>query len=361
MAALFEPLKIKDIVLRNRIGVSPMCQYSSVDGVASEWHRVHLGARAVGGCGLIIAEATAVAPEGRITPYDAGLWNDAQIEPLRDINAFIKAHGSVPAVQLAHAGRKAGAARPWEGGHHLSKDDGGWTPIGPTDEPFGGRLPKVPQPMTQDDIKRVQQAFADAAERALAAGYEMVEIHGAHGYLQHSFYSPLVNRRTDEYGGSFENRTRMMIETVRRVRAVWPERLPLAVRLSATDWDSAGWTIHDSVKLASILKEEGVDLIDCSSGGASSSSNTALSGEKRDQIPLAAAVKRGSGLVTAAVGGINDPQQAEAIIATGQADIALLGRELLRRPFWPLYAAHTLNGDSKEVVPPQIWHWVGDK
>lgn len=358
MAALFESLKLKDVTLPNRIGVSPMCQYSSIDGVATEWHRVHLGARAVGGAGLIIVEATAVTPDGRITPHDAGLWDDDQIAPLAEINAFLKSHGAVPAVQLAHAGRKAGSARPWEGGHHLALDGDGWTPLGPTDEPFGGRLPNVPRAMTIEDIKRVQRAFREAAVRALAAGFEMVEIHGAHGYLQHSFFSPLVNHRTDKYGGTFENRTRMMLETVREVRAVWPERLPLAVRLSATDWHPDGWTIDDSIALARLLKQEGVDLIDCSSGGASSVSNTALKGEKRDQIPLAAAVRRGADIATAAVGGITDPQAAEAIIASGQADIVLLGRELLRRPFWPLEAAQALNANTDEVVPPQISHWI---
>ncbi|MDJ0751985.1 MAG: NADH:flavin oxidoreductase/NADH oxidase [Ardenticatenaceae bacterium] len=359
MAKLFEPLKIKDVTLRNRIGVSPMCQYSSVDGKATDWHMVHLGSRAVGGAGLIIAEATSVSPEGRITPHDAGLWSDDHIEPLKKINAFIKEYGSVPAVQLAHAGRKAGAARPWQGGQQLENSEGGWTPIGPTAEPFGGRQHKTPKAMNQAEIIEVQHAFRDAAVRALEAGYEMVEIHGAHGYLQHSFLSPLSNKRTDEYGGSFENRTRMMLETVRLVRAVWPERLPFAVRLSASDWDAAGWSVEDSIALSRLLKEEGVDLVDCSSGGASSNSKTALGGVKRDQIPLAAAVRDGADVLSAAVGGIIDFHQAEDIIAAGKADVVLLAREMLRDPYWPFHAAQALNVKTENVVPSQVGFWVG--
>jgi 2,4-dienoyl-CoA reductase-like NADH-dependent reductase (Old Yellow Enzyme family) len=359
MTHLFDPLKIKDVTLRNRIGVSPMCQYSSDDGRATDWHMVHLGSRAVGGAGLIVAEATAVSPEGRITPYDAGLWSDDQIEPLVKVNAFIKEYGAVSAIQLAHAGRKAGSAKPWQGGQQLENDEGGWIPLGPTAEPFGGRQHKTPQAMTKDDIKRVQLAFQAAAVRALDAGFEMVEVHGAHGYLHHSFLSPLVNQRLDEYGGSFENRTRMMLETVQLVRAVWPERLPVAVRLSATDWDAAGWTIEESIALARLLKAEGVDLVDCSSGGASNRSKTALGGVNKDQIPLAAAVRDGADVLSAAVGGIIDPQQADKIISTGQADLVLLGREMLRDPFWPFHAAQALGIATEKVIPPQVGFWVG--
>ncbi len=359
MTHLFSPLTLKEVTLRNRIGVSPMCQYSSEDGRATDWHLVHLGSRAVGGAGLVIAEATAVTAAGRITPHDAGLWSDDQVEPLQRINRFLRLHGAVPGVQLAHAGRKAGAARPWEGGHHLAEEEGGWEPIGPGAEPFGGRLTRRPRPMTLADIDRVQVAFRAAAERALVAGYEFLEIHAAHGYLLHSFYSPLVNRRTDAYGGSFDNRIRLLLETVRQVRAVWPERFPLAVRLSATDWTPGGWTVEDSIVLGQRLSSEGVDLIDCSSGGASHASLTVLGGARGNQLELAEVIRQASGVGTAAVGGITDAQQADQIIRSGKADIVLLGRELLRDPFWPFHAARALGQTTAGVIPPQVHHWVG--
>lgn len=361
MSSLFSELKIKDVTLRNRIGMSPMCQYSSIDGMANDWHKVHLGSRAVGGAGLIICEATAVSSEGRITPHDAGLWNDAQIEPLKSINAFIKENGAVPAIQLAHAGRKASADKPWKGGQHLANSEGGFDIIAPTDKAFApdGRLPKVPKKMKLEDIKRVQQAFIDAAKRSLEAGYEILELHGAHGYLLHSFFSPLVNERTDDYGGSLENRARMLLETTRAVRDVWPEQLPFVVRLSAADWVEGGLSIEDNIQMASWLKELGVDLIDCSSGGATPVSRTSLSGSVEDQVALAARIKQEADIMTMAVGAITQAKQAEEIIATGQADVALLGREYLRDPYWPHHAAKVLGVDSKGIMSTQNDFWVG--
>ena len=264
---LFQPLTIKSVTLRNRIGVSPMCQYSSDDGTATDWHLVHLGSRASGGAGLVIAEATAVSPEGRITPGDAGIWADKHVEPIARINRFVKQQGAVPGIQIAHAGRKASAARPWEGGAHLADNAGGWPTLAPSPLPFGDELNKVPRAMSEADIVRVQGDFVAAAKRALAAGCEWLELHSAHGYLSHEFLSPLTNQRTDKYGGSFENRIRFLLETTRAVRAVWPEKLPLTVRISCTDWVEGGWDIEQSIELARRLKAEGVDLIDCSSGG----------------------------------------------------------------------------------------------
>src|SRR5271170_7766138 len=264
---LFDPLKIKSVTLRNRIGVSPMCEYSSVDGVATDWHLVHLGSRAVGGAGLVIAEATAVASEGRISPGDAGIWGDKHIEPITRINRFIKKHGAVPGIQIAHAGRKGSSARPWEGGAHLANDAGGWEIIAPSAIAFGGNQNKTPRSMSEVDITRVKNEFVAAAKRSLAAGCEWLELHAAHGYLIHEFLSPLSNERSDRYGGSFENRIRFILEITRAVRAVWPDKYPLAVRISCTDWVDGGWDIEQSIELARLLKAEGVDLIDCSSGG----------------------------------------------------------------------------------------------
>ncbi len=360
MSQLFSPLKIKDVTFRNRIGVSPMCQYSSENGYATDWHMVHLGSRAVGGAGLIIAEATGVSPEGRITPGCAGLWEDGQIEPLIPINAFIKQHGAVPAIQIAHAGRKAGAARPWDGGTHLKIEDGGWQNIGPTDQAFDDtRIWRAPVAMDLAEIKRVQKAFADAAVRSLEAGYELLEIHSAHGYLLHSFCTPLVNTRTDEYGGDLHGRSRMLRETVAAVREVWPENLPLAVRLSASDWVAEGNQIGENVQIAIWLKELGVDIIDCSAGGATPLSRTALSGVVTDQIELADQIRAEAGIATMAVGGITEASHAEAIIAEGKADFALLARELLRDPYWPYHAAMELGIDKRQVLPEPNAFFVG--
>ena len=345
MPQLFDPFSLKSVHLRNRIGVSPMCMYSAEDGVMNDWHLVHLGARAAGGAGLVIAEAAAVSPEGRITPGDVGLWADKHVEPLGRINRFMKRLGAVPAIQLAHAGRKAGAARPWEGGGHLSVAAGGWPTVAPSAEAFGDSLDRVPRALTVEDIARIQSNFVAGAKRALAAGCEWVELHAAHGYLAHEFLSPLSNHRTDRYGGGFENRIRFLIETTQAVRAVWPERLPLTVRLSCTDWVDGGWHIEECVELARHLKQEGVDLIDCSSGGASPTANVPAG--PGYQVVFAERIRREVGIATAAVGLITQPEQADAIVRSGQADVVLLARELLRDPNWPLRAACALG-----VTPP---------
>lgn len=351
MPQLFDPLTLRDVTFRNRIGVSPMCQYSSEDGAATDWHLVHLGARAVGGAGMVMAEATAVSPEGRISPTDAGLWADKHVEPLARITRFLREHGAVAAIQLAHAGRKASTAAPWLGGKLLDESQGGWEPIGPSPVAFGGDLPRAPREMTLDDITRVQRSFRDAANRALAAGFDMIELHAAHGYLGHSFLSPISNKRTDNYGGSFENRTRFVLETTRTLRAAWPDRLPLAVRISATDWIDGGWTLEDSVDLAKRLKAEGVDLVDCSSGAiAPGVKYPAGAGW---QVPLAEAVKRGADIPTAAVGMILEPSQADEIIRNGRADMVLLAREMLRTPYWAYEAAKTLRKVEKLSLPKQ--------
>ncbi len=349
MSHLFEPLTIKSVTLRNRIGVSPMCMYSSEDGVATDWHLVHLGARATGGAGLIIAEATAVSPEGRISPGDAGVWADKHVEPLARINRFLKAHGAVAGIQIAHAGRKASAARPWEKGGHLADEAGGWPVVGPSAVAFGGELSKVPTALSMDGIKRVQEEFVAAAKRSLAAGYEWMEVHAAHGYLMHQFLSPLSNGRADEYGGSFENRIRFAVETVKAVRAVWPERLPLTVRVSCTDWVEGGWSIGETVELAKRLKAEGVDLIDCSTGGGAHGAKVPVG--PGYQVAFAEQVRREAQIATAAVGLITEPAQADEIVKSGKADLVLLGRESLRDPNWPLRAAKLL-GHAEAVKPP---------
>lgn len=349
---LFSPFRLKDVTLRNRIGVSPMCMYSSEDGEANDWHFVHLGSRAVGGAGLIICEATAVTPDGRITPQDAGLWNDAQIEPLARINRFIAAHGSVSAIQLAHAGRKASTRRPWDGGGQLPEDQGGWQTVGPSSLAFEERE-RPPHALTREEIGAVVEAFRVGAARSLAAGYRWLELHGAHGYLVHEFLSPLSNRRDDEYGGSFENRIRFALEVTRAVRTAWPENLPLTWRISATDWVEGGWTPEDSVALARQFKAEGVDLIDCSSGA--NVPHVKIPVTPGYQVFLAEQVRREAEIPTAAVGMISDPRQADAIIREGKADLVLLAREELRDPYWPFHAARELGQtDSlKNHVPPQ--------
>jgi 2,4-dienoyl-CoA reductase-like NADH-dependent reductase (Old Yellow Enzyme family) len=346
---LFEPLTIRSVTLRNRIGVSPMCQYSSEDGVATDWHLVHLGSRAVGGAALVIAEATAVSPEGRISPGDAGIWAEKHIEPIARINRFIKQHGAVPGIQIAHAGRKASAARPWDGGAHLADDQGGWPTVAPSAIPFGGSLNKVPRAMTEADIAKVQNDFVAAAKRALTAGTEWLELHFAHGYLAQEFLSPLSNHRTDRYGGSFENRIRFALETTRTVRAAWPDNLPLAARISCTDWVAGGWDIEQSVELSRRLKAEGVDLIDCSSGGATPDAKIPTT--QGYQVPFSEKIRREANIATAAVGLITEPQQADAILRNGQADQVLLAREFLRDPYWPAHAAKAL-GHSEKVKPP---------
>ena len=350
---LFSPFTLKDVTLRNRIGVSPMCQYSSDDGRANDWHLVHLGARALGGAGLIIAEATAVTADGRISPQDAGLWNDAQIEPLARVTRFLAEHGAVPGVQLAHAGRKASTQRPWDGNAQVPDAEGGWLPSGPSALAFRPDEERTPHALTQPEIGEIVAAFRAAAVRSSAAGYRWLELHGAHGYLAHEFLSPLSNRRTDEYGGPFENRIRFALEVTRAVRAAWPENLPLTWRISATDWVEGGWTPEDSVELARRLKTEGVDLVDCSSGGNVPHAKIPVAPDY--QVFLAERVRREAGLPTAAVGLITEATQADAIIREGRADLVLMAREFLRHPHWPLHAAKELGLEDvvRALTPPQ--------
>jgi len=350
---LFTPLNLRGVTLRNRIGVSPMCQYSCEDGLLNDWHLVHLGARAIGGAGLIHVEATAVETRGRITPWDSGLWSDRHIEPLARITRFLKQHGAIPAVQLAHAGRKAGTARPWEDkGRSLTDAEGGWEPIAPSALAFGGNIVRAPRAMTADDIRAVQEAFHAAAARAVEAGFEWLELHAGHGYLLHSFYSPLANRRTDGYGGCFENRIRFLIETARATREAWPDTYPLAVRLSCTDWVEGGWTIEDSVALAGRLKAEGVDLIDCSSAFNTPDIGAVPFGTGF-QVPFAERIRKEAGVATAAVGYITQAMQADEIIRNGRADVVMMAREMLRNPYWPLQSARALHQNKAVELPVQ--------
>lgn len=328
-----------------------MCQYSAgPDGRANDWHLVHLGARASGGVGLVIIEATAVEPRGRISPSDLGLWSDDQIEPLAKIVKFIHSQGSKVGIQIAHAGRKAGTAPPWAGGKPLGIHDGGWIPVGPSAIAFDSTYP-TPQSLDQDEINQIQSAFQAAAIRALAAGIDWIEIHGAHGYLIHSFYSPISNQRTDAYGGNFENRTRFAIEVTRQVRYVWPEDRPLTIRLSCTDWLENGWSGEDTVALARLLKNEGVDLIDCSSGGTSSRALVPVGAGY--QVPFAEKVRHEVGIATAAVGMITQPMQADEVIRNQRADLVLLGREMLRNPYWAIQAEQNLAKRENIQIPPQ--------
>jgi len=339
-AHLFSPLKIRDVTFRNRIGVSPMCEYSSADGFANDWHFVHLGSRAVGGAAMVMTEASAVLPEGRISPQDLGIWKDDHIPALARIFRFIDEQGAVPGMQLAHAGRKASTAAPWDGGGAVDESQGGWRPVfAPSAMAFLPAL-QTPEPLDEAGIASIVQAFAAAARRAREAGASIIEIHAAHGYLLHEFLSPLSNTRNDRYGGSCENRTRMLREVVQAVRGVWPAGLPLLVRISATDWMQGGWTIQDSVCLAKQLQPLGVDLIDCSSGGAVP--NATIPVGPGFQVPFAEQVRKQAGIATAAVGMITAPEQADHIVRTGQADMVFLARELLRDPYWPLRAADLL-------------------
>ena len=349
MPALFDPFTIKSITLRNRIGVSPMCQYSYTDGFSNDWQMVHLGARAAGGAGLVIAEATAVEPRGRITSFDAGIWSDAHVEPLIRVAQFVKSQGAVAGIQIAHAGRNGSVDVPWRGGKPIPQSDPTWYPVVsassiPLTEGY-----QTPHELTIDEIKEIQTAFVHAAERACAAGFEWLEIHAAHGYLMHNFYSPLSNHRTDAYGGSFENRTRFLMETVVAVQQVWPDDLPLSVRISGTEWTEGGWALEDSVRLAGLLKQAGVDLIDCSSGGNVAHAKAPVGAGY--QVPISEAIRKGAGIATAAVGMITSPQHADEIIRNGRADVVLLGREMLRDPYWALHAAKALGVPNP--IPPQ--------
>lgn len=342
MNRLFQPLTLRGLTLPNRITASPMCQYQAVEGAAQDWHLVHYGGLAQGGAGLVITEATAVVPEGRISPDDLGLWNEAQAEALSRVVRFITSQGAVPGVQLAHAGRKASNPAPWKGSGSLNPAAGGWVPVAPSALPFDAGW-TMPTALDATGLAGVVQAFVDAAHRALAAGFQVVEIHAAHGYLLHQFLSPLTNRREDAYGGPFENRTRLLREVVAAVRDGWPERLPLFVRLSATDWVEGGWDLEQSVELAKALSDLGVDLVDCSSGGLVPRAEIPLG--PGYQVPFAARIRAEAGLPTGAVGLITDPQQAEDILAQGSSDLVLLGRELLRNPRWPLAAASALRAE----------------
>jgi len=345
---LFSPLTIRSITLRNRIAVSPMCQYSCVDGIATNWHLVHLGSRAVGGAGLVMVEASAVEPRGRISPGDMGIWSAAHTDAFKPIAAFIKEQGAVPGIQLAHAGRKASVSAPWVNkGAQLAIDQGGWDTIAPSAIPFFEKN-RAPEAMAHDDIKRVVEAFGQAAKRALAAGFEVLELHGAHGYLINEFLSPLTNRRSDEYGGTFDNRLRFLKETTVAVRAEWPEHLPLFLRISASDWAEGGWTADDSVALAHTVKPLGIDLIDCSSGASVSYAKIPVA--PGFQVPFAERVKREANILSAAVGLITEPAQANEIITTGKADLVLMAREFLRDPYWPLHAANALGTTPKPPV-----------
>ncbi|MFV8321801.1 NADH:flavin oxidoreductase/NADH oxidase [Flavobacterium sp. LB3P21] len=339
---LFSPLTIKNITLKNRIVISPMCQYSAQDGFANDWHLVHLGSRASGGAGLIIQEATSVSPEGRISPEDLGLWKDEQIEKMQQINQFIISQKSVPGIQLAHAGRKASAASPWNGGRKLYATQGGWETVAPSAVAYH-HTENPPVALDEAGIVKVISDFKSATKRAVQAGFQVMEIHAAHGYLLHQFLSPLSNFRTDAYGGSFENRIRLTLEVVDAVQSEWPENLPLFVRISATDWAEGGWNAEESVKLSKILKEKGVDLIDVSSGGLVSHQQIPLG--PNYQVPFAESIKNETGILTGAVGLITYAAQAEEIVATGKADLVLFARESLRNPNLGLTFAHDLNAD----------------
>ena len=342
-AKLFSPLQIKSITLKNRIAISPMCQYSSADGFANDWHLAHLGSRATGGAALIIQEATAVSPEGRISPSDMGLWKDEHIEKLKSINTFIVSQNAVPAIQLAHAGRKASVSEPWNGNKKLNDAEGGWQTVAPSAIPYHDDEPFKPVALDKLGIQKVISDFKAATKRAVQAGFQVVEIHAAHGYLLHQFLSPLSNNRTDEYGGSFENRIRLTLEVLESVQSEWPENLPLFVRISATDWADGGWNIEESVQLSKILKERGVDLIDVSSGGLVSHQKIPV--EPSYQVPFAEKIKQETGILTGAVGLITNAKQAEAIIMDEKADLVLFARASLRDPNLPLHFAASLGVD----------------
>jgi len=347
---LFEPLTLRSVTLPNRVGVSPMCEYSADDGFANDWHLVHLGSRAIGGAGLVVTEAAAVEERGRITAKDLGLWKDAHVERLSGIVRFLDVHGAVPGVQLAHAGRKASTRVPWEDGTGVPPEAGGWEPIAPSALAFSERT-LTPRAMSLDDIAEVTRAFASAVRRSLAAGFRLVELHFAHGYLVHEFLSPLSNRREDTYGGGFEQRIRLALEIARAARAEWPERLPLLARLSCSDWADGGWTLEESVELARRLGAEGVDLVDCSSGGLVPYAR--IEAVPGYQVPFARAVRAGAGVPTAAVGLISTPAQADAIVREGDADLVMLARAMLRDPYWALHAAAELGHPEARRIPVQ--------
>lgn len=341
---------MRGVTLRNRIGVSPMCQYSAEDGKPTEWHFVHLGSRAVGGAALVMAEATAVEARGRISPQDTGLWSDEQIEPFGRIARFMIRHGSVAGIQLAHAGRKASTVPPWQGTAQVAVEQGGWTGVAPSAVPFYPH-DRTPTELTLQEIGTIQQAFMTAARRALTAGFQWLELHAAHGYLCHEFHSPLSNQRTDQYGGSLENRMRFTLETAEGLRRLWPQELPMSARLSCTDWYAGGWTLDESIELARRLKTLGVDLIDCSSGAGTPLAK--IPAGASFQVPFADAIRAQTGILTAAVGLITEPMQADEIVRNGRADIVLLAREMLRDPYWPIHAAEALRKRDQIRLPEQ--------
>lgn len=347
MSKLFSPLKIKNVTLKNRIVMSPMCQYSATDGFTNNWHFVHLGTRAAGGTSLIFVEATAVSPEGRISPRDTGIWKEEHIDGLKKITGFVHQLEAVPAIQLAHAGRKASCAVPREGGKQLSEKHGGWKTVAPSGLPFY-KDDRAPEELSKEAINKVVDDFSQAARRARTAGFKVIEIHSAHGYLLHEFLSPLSNHRSDEYGGSFENRTRILRDVVKAVKSEWPSENPLFVRISSTDWTEGGWTIEDSVRLAGDLKDLGVDLIDCSSGG--NVNNASIPAGPGYQVPFSEAVRK-TGIMTGAVGLITSAKQAETILIEEKADLVFLARELLRNPYFPLHAAREM--DEEIAWPAQ--------
>ncbi|MBS1792830.1 MAG: NADH:flavin oxidoreductase/NADH oxidase [Acidobacteria bacterium] len=349
MIKLFEKYKIRGVELRNRLWVSPMCQYSSVDGMPTDWHLVHLGSRATGGAGLVMMEATAVVPEGRISPSDAGIWSDAHADAYRRITKFIKEQGAAAGIQIAHAGRKASTAEPWNGGQKVDEGSGGWETVAPSAVAFADDYPQ-PRAMTVAEIERAVEDFAAAAERSVAAGFEVVEIHAAHGYLFHEFLSPLSNFRTDEYGGSLENRMRFPLAAARRIRAAVPENLPVFVRISATDWTDGGWDLEQSIEFCRKLKEIGIDLVDVSTGGNVADARIPVA--PGYQVPFAAEIRRRAGIATGAVGLITEARQAEEILQKGDADAILVAREFLRDPYFPLHAAAIL-GAELDYVPKQ--------
>lgn len=342
MSFLFSKFRLKDTEFRNRVFVSPMCQYSSKNGMPTPWHLVHLGSRAVGGAGLVMVEATAVSPEGRISPSDSGMWLSDHSQAFRQIASFIRDNGAVPGIQLAHAGRKASTDIPWRGDRPLKEDEGGWKPIAPSPIPFNDGYP-VPMEMSASVMEDVLTKFIESAKLSVDAGFEVLEIHMAHGYLLHEFLSPLSNKRTDEFGGSFQNRIRFPLKVASALREIWPARFPLFVRISCTDWVDGGWDLEQSIEFSRSLKGTGVDLIDCSSGALVPYAR--IPAGPGFQVPFAAAIRKSAGIATGAVGFITDPAQAEQIVATGQADAVLLAREMLRQPYWPLYAARALKAE----------------
>jgi 2,4-dienoyl-CoA reductase-like NADH-dependent reductase (Old Yellow Enzyme family) len=359
MPSLFDPFTLKSVTMKDRIAVAPMCQYSADDGVINDWHLIHLGSHAIGGAGLIIAEATAVAPEGRITPGCSGIWTDAQAAMWPRVIAFLKQQGAVAGMQIAHAGRKASANRPWEGDDHMKPDDPrAWQPIGPSANAFGANLPRVPAPMTKADIRRVQRDFVAAAKRVLAAGFELLELHFAHGYLAQSFFSPIANKRTDEYGGSFENRIRFLMETFEAVRAVWPEHLPLALRLGISDFTDESQAVEESIDLIKRFKAGGLDLIDVSVG-FNTPDISKIPWGPAFMAPYAERIRREADIATACGWFISEPAQADAIVKKGQADIVMLAHAMLDDPNWPYHAARALNVPNfKWTLPAQYAHWI---